>query len=372
MKRKSDCLACDSCHGSESTNEEWLRCEKEKILEKYNKRLASMEEMCAKKCEYEKMESIPRYMILDYRDVCTKIESLRVKLQDYENGVYEDELMETYDKRRILNTYKYNVENSVTRKRKMKMTDLSDDSSKGVSSSVVDVTGNDIDNLPDNSDQVYMVNSNICPTCEVPMLKEDNMMTCLKCSATSFIVDDSNLSMTYDDDMEYSNFTYKRLNHLNEWLNQIQCREHVELSDELLNQVMEVLYENNIRSSDKIKTSDIRDALKKLKKRKYYENCVSILTAITNRKPPRLHPSVEEQIRIMFLSIQSGFQKHCPRNRRNFLSYSYVLFKFFELLGLDEYLCYFSLLKGADKLHRQDVIFSKLCKELDWEFIPSC
>ena len=65
------------------------------------------------------------------------------------------------------------------------------------------------------------------------------------------------------------------------------------------------------------------------------------------------------------------FYKHCPKNRKNFLSYSYVLHKFVELLGLDEFLPSFPLLKSREKLHQQDLIWEKICRDLGWEFIRS-
>ena len=63
--------------------------------------------------------------------------------------------------------------------------------------------------------------------------------------------------------------------------------------------------------------------------------------------------------------------KHCPPERKNFLSYSYVLHKFCELLEYDNLLCYFSLLKSREKLQEQDKIWKKICEELKWEYIPS-
>ena len=80
---------------------------------------------------------------------------------------------------------------------------------------------------------------------------------------------------------------------------------------------------------------------------------------------------LEERLRIMFKDIQAPFKKHCPPERKNFLSYSYVLYKFCELLGEDEYLQYFPLLKSKEKLYNQDVLFKKICEELRWEFIPT-
>ena len=73
----------------------------------------------------------------------------------------------------------------------------------------------------------------------------------------------------------------------------------------------------------------------------------------------------------MFKEIQPAFQKNCPKDRSNFLSYSYVLYKFCELLDLDEYLPSFPLLKNRDKLYIQDKIWEKICADLSWQFIRS-
>jgi hypothetical protein len=40
-------------------------------------------------------------------------------------------------------------------------------------------------------------------------------------------------------------------------------------------------------------------------------------------------------------------------------------------MGWTQFLPCFTLLKGYDKLKKQDMIFDKICKDLDWEFIPS-
>jgi len=71
----------------------------------------------------------------------------------------------------------------------------------------------------------------------------------------------------------------------------------------------------------------------------------------------------------MFNKIQDPFAKHCPKERKNFLSYSYTLYKFFELLDKREYLIYFPLLKSREKLFEQEKIWTLICKELDWAFI---
>ena len=46
-------------------------------------------------------------------------------------------------------------------------------------------------------------------------------------------------------------------------------------------------------------------------------------------------------------------------------------YKFLQLLGHDELLDRFTLLKGRDKLVKQDQIWKCICEEMDWEYLPS-
>ena len=117
--------------------------------------------------------------------------------------------------------------------------------------------------------------------------------------------------------------------------------------------------------------SKLRDILKKLKLNKYYEHVPHIINRINGIPPPIMTRETEEKLRMMFREIQTPFIKHCPKDRKNFLSYSYVLDKFVQLLELDEFLPCFALLKSREKLHQQDKIWEKICKDLKYEFIKS-
>ena len=61
----------------------------------------------------------------------------------------------------------------------------------------------------------------------------------------------------------------------------------------------------------------------------------------------------------------------CPKKRKNFLSYSYVLHKFVELLDLPHLKPLFPLLKSREKLHQQDQIWQKICERVGWTFHKS-
>jgi hypothetical protein len=73
----------------------------------------------------------------------------------------------------------------------------------------------------------------------------------------------------------------------------------------------------------------------------------------------------------MFNKIESIWHIYKPANRKNFLSYPYVLYKFCELLELDHLLPCFQLHKDDEKLMEDDELWKKMCKHLNWEFISS-
>lgn len=115
----------------------------------------------------------------------------------------------------------------------------------------------------------------------------------------------------------------------------------------------------------------MKQILKKLGLTQYYEHSTHIISKISGRPPPVISRDVEEKLRKMFREIQAPFEKHCPKDRINFLSYSYVLHKFCQLLALDEFIKCFPLLKSREKLRQQDKIWEKICYELEWEYIAS-
>lgn len=117
--------------------------------------------------------------------------------------------------------------------------------------------------------------------------------------------------------------------------------------------------------------SKVKEILKTLKNNKYYEHIPHIINKLNGIPTPHFELEIEEKLRSMFKQIQPLFLKYAPKSRKNFLSYSFVIHKFMQLLGKDEYLSFFSLLKARDKLNQQDIIWKKICNELHWEFIPS-
>ena len=131
------------------------------------------------------------------------------------------------------------------------------------------------------------------------------------------------------------------------------------------------LKKNRIVNYAKLRPDFIKGILKNLGMQQYYEHTTHIISKLSKTTPPTINRDTEEKLRLMFRQIQVPFAKHCPKDRTNFLSYSYVLHKFCELLELDEAIHCFPLLKSRDKLKQQDIIWEKICWDLSWDYIPS-
>ena len=225
---------------------------------------------------------------------------------------------------------------------------------------------------PDEQDLVPVV-YNTCTACGTVLEKimDANVAICPQCGVSEPYLESTRNGLAFNEDVEFVNNTYKRQNHFQEWLNQVQARETAPIPDDIIRKISIQLYRTGTTSIQDITRPKIREALKVLRLRRYYENISSILCQLTGVKPRRLLKYEENQLKTMFLVIQKPFERHCPKDRSNFLSYSYILFKFCEITGLKWMLTYFKLLKGNDKLHKQDEVFQKICQDLNWPFTPS-
>ena len=212
-----------------------------------------------------------------------------------------------------------------------------------------------------------------CEDCEVEMIFSQNeaLFTCPKCGFQEFVLIDSDKPSYKDPPREVSYYAYKRINHFNEWLAQFQAKESTEIPTYVYDEIVDELKKERISDYNSLKPSKIKEILRKLHYNKYYEHVPHILNRLNGENAPVMSREIEEKLRFMFKEIQPSFQSHCPKGRSNFLSYSYVLYKFCELLELDEYLPCFPLLKNRDKLYIQDKIWKLICQDLRWQYIRS-
>lgn len=192
---------------------------------------------------------------------------------------------------------------------------------------------------------------------------------CTECGTVAYITG-SDVGYKEEQDMDKVQiYSYDRKNHFNEWIAQFQGKETTTIPKEVLETLKEEFRKQKIKTNTEITHSKVRTLLKKVGMTKYYEHAPYIATVLNGLTPPAMPQGLEDRLRLMFNQIQMPFNKNCPAERKNFLSYSYVLYKFCEILGEDHYLPYFPLLKSKEKLYKQDQIWALICKDLAWEFI---
>jgi hypothetical protein len=224
--------------------------------------------------------------------------------------------------------------------------------------------------VKDKDECPYYVCENCSSTDQILLLHE-GMSICSNCHVINFVIVNNDKPSYKEPQKEISYLNYKRKNHFNEWLNQIQGKETTEIPEDVLNAILIEIKKIKITNMADLSHQKIRELLKKLKLNKYYEHTPYIYYRITGIPNQYLSPELEDKLRNMFEQIQVPFLKHSPPTRKNFLSYSYCIHKMLQLLGEDKYLGYFPLLKNREKLHQQEQIWKKICEELGWMFIRS-
>ena len=230
------------------------------------------------------------------------------------------------------------------------------------------------DTVPTEEDDIVTTYVSFkCTSCKsnLTTIPSENLLVCQNCGLSNPYQDFSTSSQYYKDVEILSHFAYKRINHFREWLTQIQAKESTVIPEDVILKILKEIKKERIQSSDDITISKIKKYLKTTGYSKYYEHIPIIINKICNKQPLVIDNDTERVLIRMFKMIQAPFEKHCPPTRKNFLSYSYTLYKLCELIGRKDLLPLFSLLKSREKLFSQDKIWKNICIELNWTFIQS-
>ena len=138
-------------------------------------------------------------------------------------------------------------------------------------------------------------------------------------------------------------YSYKRENHFNEWISQFQAKESTTVPDIVIEKLRSEFKKQKIKELSEITHEKVKSLLKKLNYAKYYEHVPYIATILSGINPPTMSQALEGKLR----------------------------YKMCELLGEDDYLPCFPLLKSKEKLYVQDQIWFKICEELQWQAIKT-
>uniref|UniRef100_A0A6C0B1X6 Uncharacterized protein n=1 Tax=viral metagenome TaxID=1070528 RepID=A0A6C0B1X6_9ZZZZ len=223
--------------------------------------------------------------------------------------------------------------------------------------------------------QDFVVKSDICEACyqgELIPQDEEGILICnnQKCGKFITYIIDSSKPTNKEPPNEVSYTAYIRLNHFKEILSQFQAKETTQIPEEVITAIRDRIKKERIKDIKLINYDKMREILRKLGLNKYFEH-IQYINSIFGIKPPIMNEELHETLCVLFIEIQKPWAVHCPANRTNFFNYTYTLYQLCVLLDQVQYLPYIPMMKDREKQLEQDMIWKKVCHDLDWEFFPT-
>jgi Poxvirus Late Transcription Factor VLTF3 like len=206
------------------------------------------------------------------------------------------------------------------------------------------------------------VSNNYCENCGKTNTFEKNSIYCLDCGISL----DTQKYEYQRNSFVHKKFDYKRINYFKEWIIKIQSKENKCIPAEIFEKIDLELKKYGKNFSD-LNYMRLRKILKKIGHPEYYENIYLIINITNKRKRIEIPEDIQNKLYVMFSMIQDPFEAH-KGTRKSFLSYAYTLYKFFEILGYNEFLFCFPLLKSKIKLYEHDRIWKKICKDTGFPY----
>jgi len=328
-------------------------------------------------------------MIDQIKNIKIEIKNIKIKKKEYflDNSKY---IFDYFENKKDISTGKDSINHTVTTKNKAieKLFKIKreDDETKEEQEKQLNPFYNLGNNGLNNSVQKYFNNvdetfidmnsfvypTDICQYCfkgELIPLEDDGLLICNMCSRTIPYLIENEKPSYKEPPKEICFYAYKRINHFKEILAQFQGKETTQIPPEVIENIKLQIKKERIQL-EQITNLKTKEILKKLGYNKYYEHIPFIKDKL-GIKPPVMSQELEETLCNIFIELQAPYSKFCPDDRVNFLNYYYTAYKLCELLDEKYYLPHFPMLKDRDKIVEQDVIWKKICKELDWEFIPT-
>jgi len=218
----------------------------------------------------------------------------------------------------------------------------------------------------------FVVQTDICRFCnkgEMIPIEHEGVLLCNSCAkSVKYLVDNDKPSYK-EPPKEVCFYAYKRINHFREILAQFQAKETTQIPEEVIEKIKLQIKKERLELPQ-LNNKTAKEILKKLGFNKYYEHIPFIKDRL-GIKPPIMTAELEDTLCNLFLDIQAPYAKYCPGDRVNFLNYYYTIYKLCELLGQEQFLPYFPMLKDREKRIEQDEVWRKICEDLDWNFIST-
>ncbi len=298
-----------------------------------------------------------------------QIDKIPEEYNDYflKNG----ELLYKYEKKKTtMNVKKVSIKNIFKKK-------------KGVSSKVTSTYKKYLANVDPSyvyTKKEYITNENYCTDCKKHRIQDSTeaRMICEDCGSEVPIILYAEKPSMKDPSPDVRYYEYKRFGHFCDWLCNLQGNGN-QVDNDIIEAVRYEINRARIKDLNTVTEKQVKGYLKKYKNLGYdkYSNQVTqILYRATGIEQISIPSKIIEDLKTLFPLIQDSWEKHKPKDRTNFSSYSYIIYKFCQLLDYDGLKNKLKLLKDKYTIYKLDLVWKKICKDMGgkekgWTFIPT-
>lgn len=227
----------------------------------------------------------------------------------------------------------------------------------------------------------------MCTSCESYNVRLDEAnadVVCLDCGCCHHYLSIGAEGLSYEEQVNTGldsyfapKFTgYKRLQHFNDLLNQLQGRRDITVPPEVVNKIEACIEWDH--TDAKITPALIRKVIKKLKLgHKHYENAQIIVEKLTKNSKAsllRIPHNVESEMVIQFMRIEAAWTRDkgtsSKASRKSFLSYTYVIKQLLQLMGQGKLAEAITTIKSKPRIKAHDEAWKHICDLCNFEFTP--
>ena len=212
-----------------------------------------------------------------------------------------------------------------------------------------------------------------CLKCNIKMLLlyNDSKLVCPNCGITEEIIIEIDVPLHKESFNEKPKYPYKRIGHCIEKLNQLLCKKSVYIQPEVFNKIYLEIKKHCIEKKD-ITEDFIHKVLKKNKWTILYDDIRYIHSKITGKTPETITREEYEEVLKRFSTADEIYEKkYKPKDRNNFLKYTYVLNKIFLSINRPDVAKYFKLFKSPIRTKNHDKVWKYICDDTGWKYFSS-
>ena len=224
----------------------------------------------------------------------------------------------------------------------------------------------------DTSSGIETCDPAICPDCDAEMIisHRESVYICMLCYGIRKYTCMNNIGQQSEEANARAHSEYHRVGHFANYMQMFQAKESKDVPKAIMDIVRASIKTMAPPEDGIFHIQTIRDILKQKRLSQFYANATQIWCKINKKPPPTLTPEQEAELYSMFNEIQPAYEKH-NTERTNFVFYPYVFRKFCELQGYTHITGFVTHLKARKRLGSNEQLWKKICKDLNWEFIPT-